>query len=155
MVSDQFAESAESIYEWTTVPQYVSGEKRSQVENKKRKKERSDGEFLVPEFLTVLSEYQGRGLGARLMNWGVTQADRMQCRMCLESTPAGLALYRKFGFVAVETVSCDMRALGATTDYREEDAQRIFMIREPGAGKPAGLGDSEVIGLEPSRLTST
>ena len=52
--------------------------------------------------------------------------------MCLESTPAGLPVYKKAGFKVVEVISREMREFGWTEPCDEEAAQRIFMIRYPG-----------------------
>ena len=50
--------------------------------------------------------------------------------MCLESTPAGKALYEKNGFKVVEVVNPDMRQFGYDQPYDAEGSARIFMIRE-------------------------
>jgi hypothetical protein len=51
--------------------------------------------------------------------------------MCLESTPAGLSLYERFGFREAKIVKADMRAFGWTEPYDEEAAKRVWMLREP------------------------
>ena len=50
---------------------------------------------------------------------------------CLESTPAGLALYQRHGFETVQTIDEDMEDFGWTQPYGVEAAKRFFMIREP------------------------
>ena len=76
-------------------------------------------------------EFQRRGAGARLLSWGVEEADRLGVVMALESTPAGLALYKRFGFQEKEIVAADMRQFGWDQPYDPEAAKRVWMIREP------------------------
>lgn len=74
------------------------------------------------EFLVTNPEYQRRGAGAKLLAWGTEQADKLGARMALESTPAGLALYKRFGFREVDSViGPNDPASGA----------RVWMIRDP------------------------
>lgn len=73
---------------------------------------------------------QGKGIGKELLAWGLKEADERHIRMCLESTPAGLALYRAAGFEVAEVIAADMRDFGWTQPYDEKAAERIFMIRE-------------------------
>lgn len=84
----------------------------------------------VLNFLTVLPEAQGRGIGAKLLAWGIEEADRRGAAACLESTPAGLALYKKYGFTETRVIKADMQDFGWTQPYDEEAAKRVFMIRE-------------------------
>lgn len=86
--------------------------------------------------LTVRPDYQGRGIGQRLLLWGAEQADLLQVPMCLESTPSGRRLYESFGFEEMMSIKADMHALGWTEPYDEEAAARIFMVREAGASRP-------------------
>jgi hypothetical protein len=51
--------------------------------------------------------------------------------MCLESTPAGLNLYKSFGFNVVKAVAADMRQFGWEKPYDVKAAKRFWMIREP------------------------
>jgi len=57
--------------------------------------------------MNVDPKYQRRGLGQRLMQQAVLDADRdgAQCFLC--ATDAGKRLYAKFGFKDIETVSLD------------------------------------------------
>ncbi|KAK6436650.1 hypothetical protein LTR95_007152 [Oleoguttula sp. CCFEE 5521] len=86
--------------------------------------------YIMLNVLTVLPEHQGRGAGKKLLQWGVEEADKLHVCMCLESTPAGLALYKQMGFVVREVVAANMHDFGWTEPYDEEAAHRIFMVRE-------------------------
>lgn len=69
-----------------------------------------------------------------LLSWGVEQADKFAVRMALEATPAGLSLYKRFGFMEKEVIKADMKQFGWNEPYDEEAAKRVWMIREPRAG---------------------
>ncbi|KAK6442698.1 hypothetical protein LTR95_001057 [Oleoguttula sp. CCFEE 5521] len=86
--------------------------------------------YIMLNVLTVLPEHQGRGAGRQLIQWGVKEADKLHVCMCLESTPAGLALYKSMGFVVREVVAANMHDFGWKEPYDEEAAHRIFMVRE-------------------------
>lgn len=85
------------------------------------------------EILVTHPDFQGRGAGSSLLGWGVERADKHGVVMALESTPAGLSLYRRFGFEEVEIIKADMRQFGWDQPYDEEAAKRVWMIREPRA----------------------
>ncbi|KAJ5348717.1 Acyl-CoA N-acyltransferase [Penicillium brevicompactum] len=52
--------------------------------------------------VAVHPEYQGKGIGARLMKWGMDVAEELNLPIYLESTVEGVPLYKKLGF---ETLS--------------------------------------------------
>lgn len=81
--------------------------------------------------LTIDPAHQGQGAGSLLLKWGVVQADERGLAICLESTPAGLKLYEKFGFREVKVIKADMHQFGWKEPYDEEECRRVFMIREP------------------------
>jgi predicted N-acetyltransferase YhbS len=74
----------------------------------------------------VLPAYQRRGLGQRLMEQVLLDADRDGAQAFLLATDAGKRLYTKSGFVDLETVSLDFVHLGAS-GARNTTAQ----MREP------------------------
>ena len=76
-------------------------------------------------------EFQRRGAGAKLLSWGVEQANRLGVVMALESTPAGLSLYKRFSFQEKEVVAADMKQFGWEQPYDPEAAKRVWMIRQP------------------------
>jgi hypothetical protein len=51
--------------------------------------------------------------------------------MALEATPAGLALYKRFGFQEKEVIAADMKQFGWERPYDPEAAKRVWMIRQP------------------------
>lgn len=59
------------------------------------------------------------------------QADEHGVVMALEVTPAGLELYKRFGFRETEVIKADMKQFGYDKTYDEEAAKRVWMMREP------------------------
>ena len=51
--------------------------------------------------------------------------------MALEATPAGMSLYKRFGFQEKEVIAADMKQFGWHEPYDPEAAKRVWMIREP------------------------
>jgi GNAT superfamily N-acetyltransferase len=61
------------------------------------------GEDIFPEAwllanLVTHKDYQRRGIGARLVKWGLDQAEAERVPCGVESSSAGLRLYQKMGF---------------------------------------------------------
>jgi ribosomal protein S18 acetylase RimI-like enzyme len=62
--------------------------------------------------LYVRREYQRRGIGNMLVQWGVRKADELGLLAYTEATPAGLRLYLRHGFVEVDRMAVDLEAWG-------------------------------------------
>ena len=76
--------------------------------------------------LTVSPGAQRRGVGARMMAYGVAQADEMRQPSYVNSTKAARPLYEKFGYRVVdeshhkyETVSYHMKRPIAAVDAKK------------------------------------
>lgn len=69
-------------------------------------------------------EYQGRGAGSALMEWGKQKADELKLPIFLESSQKGHAFYQKHGFKDVEVVEIDLSKYGAGVH------KQPLMIRE-------------------------
>ncbi|KAK5128304.1 hypothetical protein LTR85_002971 [Meristemomyces frigidus] len=89
--------------------------------------------YIELNILVTDPHFHGRGAGGKLLSWGCEQADELGISMCLESTPAGLSLYRRFGFKVVSVIKADMKQFGWNNPYDDEAASRFWMVREPQA----------------------
>jgi GNAT superfamily N-acetyltransferase len=70
--------------------------------------------------IMVLPGYRRRGLASQLMNWGVERADEDGLALYLDAAPMAKALYEKFGFKTVDSLTFDD---GKLTQY--------MMVRDP------------------------
>jgi GNAT superfamily N-acetyltransferase len=71
------------------------------------------------ELIATRKAYQRRGLGARLVRWGMDRADEEGWDCYLDSTPEGKRLYEKLGFKTLYT-----------TDFPDVEYRQEFMLRE-------------------------
>ncbi|KAJ5926243.1 hypothetical protein N7516_008016 [Penicillium verrucosum] len=55
------------------------------------------------DILAVHPSQQGKGLGSKLLKWGLTRADAEGLEVYLSASPAGRPLYLKYGFREVDT----------------------------------------------------
>ncbi|KAL2835974.1 hypothetical protein BJY01DRAFT_63060 [Aspergillus pseudoustus] len=53
------------------------------------------------DMLGTRPEFNGRGLGSKLLNWGLAKADEENVMVFLVSTPQGKRLYERYGFQTV------------------------------------------------------
>lgn len=71
------------------------------------------------ELIATRADYQRRGLGVMLVQWGIDRADEEGWECYLDSTPEGKRLYHKLGFATV-----------CTTEYPDISYRHEFMVRE-------------------------
>lgn len=83
------------------------------------------------DILVVHPDFQGHGAGTALLAWGIEQADKQGVVVALESTPAGLSLYKRLGFAEADVIKADMKRFGYDKPYDDEAAKRVWMLREP------------------------
>lgn len=62
-----------------------------------------------------------------MLSWGLERARREGVRVGTEASPAGMGLYRKFGFEVVRELVWD--------DARGEEGRSPVMLWEPGRSK--------------------
>jgi predicted N-acetyltransferase YhbS len=102
--------SSELPYDSILALQFIS--KRFQKEWSVLVQANSNMTALVLNYLIVHPEYQGRGLGKRLMNVGLEEAEKVGAGCFVVSTPAGEAVYRKAGFEEEDRFVVDPRPWG-------------------------------------------
>ncbi|KAF2674879.1 acyl-CoA N-acyltransferase [Microthyrium microscopicum] len=76
--------------------------------------------------LTVSPDFQRRGVGRLLMQWGMDKADKLGLENYLEASQAGKKLYESCGFRAIKEMQFDMRPWGV-----ERTAIHAVMFRQP------------------------
>lgn len=67
----------------------------------------------------VRTEAQGKGIGGRLIKWGLDRADAAGLEVYLGASPAGAPVYMRYGFENTETVEF------------EGGQSHVFMVRKP------------------------
>ncbi|KAH8781898.1 acyl-CoA N-acyltransferase [Hyaloscypha finlandica] len=69
-----------------------------------RRRERNQGPAALLDICYVHPDWQGRGAGKLLVQWGTEKADELGLRTFVEASYFGRPLYEKFGFVVGEHV---------------------------------------------------
>lgn len=78
--------------------------------------------------LAVHPNHQRRGVGKAALDWGLKQADDLGLPAYLESTQEGRGLYEKYGFMAVQPFSFDLKK---HNHPRDPVPTHFCMIRNP------------------------
>ncbi len=87
--------------------------------------------YLFMRLLVVHPSHQGRGIGRRMLEWGLEQADQLGVRAWIDASPAGLGLYKKLGWEEVSRLEIDLAEWGG----KEWDKDvTVSLIREPKDG---------------------
>lgn len=76
------------------------------------------------EIIVTRTEFQGKGAGGMMMQWGVNKADEDGVECYLDATPEGKPLYEKFGF-RDELV----------WPFFDDVYKHSFMVRQPSGSK--------------------
>ncbi len=87
--------------------------------------------YLFMRLLVVLPSHQGRGIGRRMLEWGLEQADQLGVRAWIDASPAGLGLYKKLGWEEVSRLEIDLAEWGGKEGDRDVT---VSLIREPKDG---------------------
>ena len=67
--------------------------------------------------MRVLPEYERKGLGRMMLEWGLEQAKVMQKRILLLATPEGRGLYKKYEFRTEEEILMPLEKYGEEGMY--------------------------------------
>lgn len=94
-----------------------------------------DGRFLtyictVPEldYLAVSPDYQHQGIGSRLVQSGIEQANKLGLEIFLVAMGTNaLTMYQKYGFELIDQLSQDLRPWGFEDSY-----DTFILIKQPG-----------------------
>ncbi len=77
--------------------------------------------------LAVHPDYQRRGFGQKLLDWGLDQADELQVPCWVDASPDGLALYEKNYWKQIGEFTVDLAKFGGP----DEIDRTVFLVREP------------------------
>ncbi|KAF2665364.1 acyl-CoA N-acyltransferase [Microthyrium microscopicum] len=64
--------------------------------------------------IAVRPDAQRQGIGKKLTEWGIDEAQRLELPIYLDATPQGKGLYEKFQFELIEEVAFDPTKYGGT-----------------------------------------
>ena len=78
--------------------------------------------------LVVLPAYQGKGIGTRLLRWGLEHADHLGVKTWIDASPAGLGLYKKLGWREVSKLEIRLEEWGGKEG---EVDLTVCLVREP------------------------
>lgn len=82
--------------------------------------------------MTVLSlffvhpDFQRRGIGTLLLQWGLKKADELKAKLWLSSTPQAVTTYEKNGWKVVQRYDVDLGKYRGFGIY-----SRAWMLRQP------------------------
>jgi len=66
--------------------------------------------------IAISPDYQRRGIGSKLVSYGVTKADEAGIPIFLTASPLGAKLYPKFGFLELERLEVNVEEFGGESD---------------------------------------
>lgn len=68
--------------------------------------------FLAVKSLSILPQYQGKGIGSYILRHCMERADKAGLATHLTAFPSAHSLYLRFGFEEVERIDLDLNAAG-------------------------------------------
>ncbi|KAJ2983913.1 hypothetical protein NQ176_g343 [Zarea fungicola] len=91
-----------------------------------------DSKYIYLASIAVHPDYQRRGIGGTLLDWGIDQADKLQVPIYTEASKDGFGLFIAYGFEKLDHVSLIHKAevLG-----REDDEEVPLVVRMPSVAK--------------------
>lgn len=97
-----------------------------------------DQAYIFMRLLVVLPPYQGKGIGTRLLRWGLEQADHLGVKVWIDASPAGLGLYKKLGWKEVSKLQIELKEWGG----REGETDlTVSLVRDPAEERGEGRGE--------------
>jgi GNAT superfamily N-acetyltransferase len=90
--------------------------------------------------LVVHPKYQRRGLGSLMLEPVLALADKERRKVYIEASKKGVGLYRRYGWVKVDSMLVDTRPYGGKMIEENE-----LMIRDAGTGKEIAAPGVEML----------
>lgn len=86
--------------------------------------------YCLMQSLCVLPKYQGKGLGTRMLQWGLEIADREGVECWIDASPMGLGLYKKLGWKEVGEIKVDLRDWGGKKGHVETVVNLVRSVQK-------------------------
>ena len=84
--------------------------------------------YMFMRLLVVVPSYQRKGIGTRLLRWGLEQADQLGLKVWIDASPSGLGLYQKLGWEEVSILKIELKEWGGKEGETDVTAS---LVREP------------------------
>jgi GNAT superfamily N-acetyltransferase len=94
--------------------------------NRKRIEVMAGKKHFLMMILAVDPEFQRKGIGKKLLEWGLEKADAEGVQCWIDASPAGKGLYEKMGWREVDVVDVD---LGKWGGEEGETTRTVNMVR--------------------------
>ena len=78
----------------------------------------------------VEPEWQRKGVGRRLLQWGLDEADKRGWQAYIDATPEGVGLYKKLGWKERERLVVDLRDWGWVGKEDDRWSVTVHLVRE-------------------------
>lgn len=84
--------------------------------------------YILTAILVTLPEYQRKGIGSKLLEWGLERADEKGYHCWIDSSPQGLGLYKKHGWEEIGFLDVDLAGWGGEQGVID---RTVFLVRKP------------------------
>ena len=98
------------------------------VLEEKRRDSMRGKKYILMAILVTLPEYQRKGIGGKLLERGLEQADEKGYHCWIDSSPQGLGLYKKHGWEEVGLLDVDLADWGGEQGVID---RTVFLVRKP------------------------
>ena len=95
---------------------------------RKQNEHMGEKKYLLMGILVTMPEYQGRGIGSKLLSWGLDQADELGYECWINATQAGLSLYKRHGWMEVGQIDVDLGDWGGEKGKLD---RTVCLVRRP------------------------
>ncbi|KAK5166502.1 uncharacterized protein LTR77_008045 [Saxophila tyrrhenica] len=129
----KWVEPKPGVFPETDLPQWPEGADKALCEEtfgawaRRRRELMGDRGHWYLEIVATSPTHQGKGVGSKLMRWGLERADAQGMEAYLEASPEAVPLYEKLGFREADRIDTLIR------NERVEGVwyRNLFMIRQP------------------------
>lgn len=73
--------------------------------------------------MCVYPQFQRRGIGRLLMEWGLAKIDSLGLESFIEATGMGMGLYAEYGYRPVKVVDVDVQREDSSEEWKKMSAQ--------------------------------